>query len=266
MRERDMRARIPGIAGWVGWAFLMVSGLSCFTGPLVSVDRVNPPPYFTPGILGEKFFENIDWIKRYHERNPSNEYFSGLAAKIEKHYEYHGYLYKPQPTEDFPTVWCDKTKAEGVSPSPATPQVVETSRATTPGVKPILAVFDPEDKGAKLGEEMLDRLADYIGTLLTAKGYQVIPRSQIQDRIQAQKKDSYKVCYDQSCQIEVGQELAAQKSLAIKIMKLGKRCMVTLNLYDLKRAASERGATAEGPCSEDDIVNSLQKAVGDLLK
>jgi hypothetical protein len=37
------------------------------------------------------------------------------------------------------------------------------------------------------------------------------------------KKQSYSVCYDSACQIDIGKEVAAQKSLATKIVLAGKR-------------------------------------------
>ena len=130
--------------------------------------------------------------------------------------------------------------------------------------KPIVAVFDIEDQGAGLSQKTLERLSNYLGTLLAERGYQVVPRSQLKERLLQEKKESYKACYDEACQIEIGKELAAQKTLASQVIKLGKRCTVTLTLYDLKRAASERAGTAEGGCDEDGVVESIKDAVGKL--
>ncbi len=131
--------------------------------------------------------------------------------------------------------------------------------------RPIVAVFDIEVRGPKFDVETRSRLTDYLGSLLASKGFQVVPRSQLKERLVEAKKASYKECYDESCQIEVGKELAAQKTMSSQVLKLGKKCKVTVNLFDLKRAASEGAGTASGDCGEDEVVESLEKAVVNLF-
>jgi len=131
--------------------------------------------------------------------------------------------------------------------------------------KPIVAVFNIEDKGAGLSRGLLIRLSDFMAmNLATTRNYQLVPRDQIKKRLVAQKRASYRQCYDQTCQIEIGKELAAQKSLTTMIMKLGSRCMVTTVLHDLRKAVSDGGASAEGGCSEDGIVKSIKSVVQKL--
>ena len=130
--------------------------------------------------------------------------------------------------------------------------------------RPIVAVFDMEDRGAGLSRDTLNNLTDYLAAMLTEGGYQVIPRDQIRDRLKQQRKESYKECFDQSCQIELGKEMAAQKSLATKVLKIGKKCRVTGDLYDLKRAASERAATAGSGCSEDELLAAVEQVAAKL--
>ena len=60
-----------------------------------------------------------------------------------------------------------------------------------------------------------------------------------------QKKETYKSCYDQSCQIEMGRELAAEKTLATWVLKVGETCQVTATLYDLKKGTTELAAIHE---------------------
>jgi formylglycine-generating enzyme required for sulfatase activity len=128
-----------------------------------------------------------------------------------------------------------------------------------------VAVFEVEAKRVGLPADALEGMADYLGTLMARRGYQVVPRSQLKERLSAQKKDSYKQCFDESCQIEIGKELAADKSLATQILKLGGECKVNLGLFDLKKAASERAGTASGKCDEANVVKSLEAAVLDMF-
>jgi hypothetical protein len=130
--------------------------------------------------------------------------------------------------------------------------------------RPILAVFDMEDRGAGLSKETLNNLTDYLAAMLTEGGYQIIPRNQIRERLKQQQTESYKECFDQSCQIEMGKELAAQKSLSTKVLKIGKKCRVTGDLYDLKRAASEKAATAGSGCSEDELLAAVEQVAAKL--
>lgn len=134
------------------------------------------------------------------------------------------------------------------------------------GERPIVAVFDMEDRGSGLDKEVLANLTDYLASLLAEGGYQVIPRDQIRERLTGEQKESYKACYDQACQIELGRELAAQKSLATQILKIGKTCRVTATLYDLKKSAAERGATAGGACQEDLLLGALEEIAAKLCE
>jgi hypothetical protein len=132
--------------------------------------------------------------------------------------------------------------------------------------KPILAVFNVEARSAELSDATLENLGEYLCSLMSANGYQVIPRSDLKARLSKQKAQSHRMCYDKSCQIEIGREMAAQKTLSGQVIKLGSKCKVTLTLYDLKKSASEAGAVVSGACDEDGIVQSIDKAVAELVK
>lgn len=135
------------------------------------------------------------------------------------------------------------------------------------GGPPIVAVFDIEDRGAKLNRDTVSNLTDYLAAKLTASGsYHVIPNEQVRDRLRSQKAESYKTCYDQSCQIEIGKELAAGKSISTKLLRIGKTCVVTVSVYDLASAATEHAATHEGKCDEEGVMVSIQKTVDTLVK
>ena len=132
--------------------------------------------------------------------------------------------------------------------------------------KPIVAVFPIEAKRVKIRRKTLEVLNVFLPARLAASGaFQVVPRRELADRMRQQKKASYKLCYDQKCQIELGRELAAQKILSTQIMKIGKKCVMTSSLYDLKKAATERGAPFEGKCSEEGLMIAV-KNVGPVRR
>jgi len=104
--------------------------------------------------------------------------------------------------------------------------------------RPVMAVFDLEDRGAGVAEQSRENLTQLLMVKLAECGYQVVPREQIRERIREQQKESYKACYDESCQIELGRELAAQKSLSSQLMKIGTSCQLGATIFDLKKSAA----------------------------
>jgi hypothetical protein len=129
----------------------------------------------------------------------------------------------------------------------------------------IVAVFGIEARDIKLKPSVLASLTGYLASKLSESGqYEVVPQDKLAEALAAKKKESYKNCYKQSCQIEIGQELAASKALATQVMKVGTKCTVTVNLYDLAKKTSGKASTAKGPCSEDGIQGSIDEAVNKL--
>jgi len=124
---------------------------------------------------------------------------------------------------------------------------------------PIVAVFDIQDRSGKLTPKLLKQLKAYLRSKLAEGGaFQIVPEGELKARLRTQKKDSYKDCYDEKCQVEMGRELAAQKTLSTQIAKVGNECMVMAALYDLKRATAERSATRKGGCGEKEMVLAME--------
>ncbi len=124
--------------------------------------------------------------------------------------------------------------------------------ATTPAPAhqgAFVAVFDIEDRSRRLKPSEVDGLTEYLAG---------------KQRLLEQKKRSYRQCYDQSCQIDIGREMAAQKVLSTVIASVGSSCLVTVALFDLKKAATEVTASARGGCSADDLLNQIEQAVNKL--
>lgn len=124
----------------------------------------------------------------------------------------------------------------------------------------IVAVFLIENRGTSLTEQELVSLTDYFGTKLGERGrFQIIPREEIRNRVVAAKQESYNACFDQSCQVEIGRELAAQFIVSSSLSKVGKQCLITAAMYDLKKATTSKTATEKGSCAVDDLVAAMEK-------
>ncbi len=128
---------------------------------------------------------------------------------------------------------------------------------------PVVAVFEISDerpKRQRLSDNKRAALTDFLRSQLAAGGkFQVVPPGEVQQALRANKADSYKACYDEACQIEVGKELAAEKSLATKIARIGSQCVITSTLYDLARATTESSAPHRGKCKDDDLLAGLER-------
>ncbi|MBN2498828.1 MAG: hypothetical protein JXR96_29825 [Deltaproteobacteria bacterium] len=150
--------------------------------------------------------------------------------------------------------------APAAAPAPPAPAPARAAEGA-----PIVAVFDLERKGVELRRAALDRLTDLLTSRLAASGaFRLVPRQQITERLAAQKRESYRPCYDESCQVEIGRELAAGKSLAARVLKVGSGCVLTLNLYDLRTATLERASSVEGGCDEGAVADMIGRASREL--
>lgn len=126
----------------------------------------------------------------------------------------------------------------------------------------IVAVFDIENQGVKIQKSALSGLSEFLATSIAATGrYQVVPRDALRSRLRDQKKATYQQCFDASCQIEIGKELAADHALATRVVRIGSNCVVTLKLFDLRTAATSWASTARGPCTEDGLLASIEEAI-----
>lgn len=129
----------------------------------------------------------------------------------------------------------------------------------------ILAVFPIQDTTGRIEPAALEDLADYLGVRLAGvPGYSVLPRSDIRQRLISEKAESYRACYDQSCQIEVGRELAANKVVATKISALGSRCIVASVIFDLERSATDAASSAKVECSADALTEAIERVAREL--
>ncbi|MBW2730908.1 MAG: hypothetical protein JRH20_00860 [Deltaproteobacteria bacterium] len=156
-----------------------------------------------------------------------------------------------------------KTLALRLTPSGRGP--ISAPALKTLGDRPIVAVFDIEDQARALKSGVADQLTEYLSTQVAAvANLRVIPRSQLRTRLSQQKKRSYKNCYDQACQIELGRALAAHHSLATKILRVGDTCAITSVLYDLKSETSLMAASAETNCSVNGMMAGVRTIASQL--
>ena len=130
----------------------------------------------------------------------------------------------------------------------------------------VIAPFPIEDATGRLSDGALDGLNEYLaGRLATAKGVSIVPRKDIKAQLSRQKEESFKECYDQSCQIEIGKELAATHVLTSRITSVGSQCILTSFMYTLRTATTESASTVRTTCDADAMVEAVDRLVAELL-
>jgi hypothetical protein len=130
----------------------------------------------------------------------------------------------------------------------------------------VVAVFVVKEAGGWLSKNVLESLTVFLAARMAeGKVFIVVPQAQVKAAIESQVKASFSACTDESCQIEIGRELAAQKLLQTEVIRVGNQCAITSTLFDLKLAASENSATVRVGCEEEALVGAVEQAA-DVLK
>ncbi len=76
--------------------------------------------------------------------------------------------------------------------------------------EPVVAVFDLEDtKGVVTAQDRVALGKIIANTLAVSRQFKLVPSQQVRQALIEKKRESYRSCYDESCQIEIGKELAA---------------------------------------------------------
>jgi len=133
-------------------------------------------------------------------------------------------------------------------------------------IKPKLAIMEIQDKTGTFNKETLDAAAEYLRTGFIASGKYVVISKERQNeaKIKALKKESYKKCYDKTCQIPLGQALSADTLLNSSITKFGGTFTFSVELIDLAKEATVKGANAEFDGTEKGLKNAMDKIINKL--
>jgi hypothetical protein len=165
---------------------------------------------------------------------------------------------------DVLTALADKHAPTGVLAALADKHV-PTGVLAAPPQRAIVAVFDLQDLTGSLAEADVAGLTHYLATLLTEAGpYKTVPRDQLRERLFEEKTRTYRACFDESCQLELGKALAAEKSLTTTLIKVGDRCALTARLFDLRTETADKAASLETDCGPQNLM-SLVKQLAEQL-
>ncbi len=168
----------------------------------------------------------------------------------------------------------------GMGAKHARPRPVKTEPANgtrlageiPPDERAVLAVMAIEDSSATMDSGLLANAQEMLRGKLSATGYFVViergrQEEKLKQLVRAQKKESYRECYDESCQIPLGQALAADSILRTTISCLGNSCMLSCELVELeKEAATIRGTADFDNADAVTLKAALDSVVGQLAQ
>ncbi len=145
------------------------------------------------------------------------------------------------------------------------PLLLALGASSAGAAPPVLAVFELRDAGARLTPEARTQLTRYLRVRLTERGgFPVVPEAELKQALRMEQAESFASCYDEACQIEIGREVAAQKSLALELVGTEDGCILTATLFDLVRATSERAASARSACDAAALTQAVDALVESL--
>jgi hypothetical protein len=123
-----------------------------------------------------------------------------------------------------------------------------------------------EDKTKSINSSLIDSAEEFIrGELIASNRYFVISAERQNNEImKTMKKESYKKCYERSCQIPLGKALSADTIIQGVITKFGKEYTLRLEMIDLAKEATILGATTDF-VSTNDFKNAVLAALQQLL-
>ncbi len=131
--------------------------------------------------------------------------------------------------------------------------------------QPVVAVFDLEaPPGVVTAQEQATLGKIIANELAVSRRFKLVPSQEVRRVLLEKKRESYKDCYNESCQIEIGKELAASHSLGCSLQRLGSECRISLTLYDLRESVTAGAARKTGGCAPEALARLAEAAAQEL--
>jgi hypothetical protein len=167
------------------------------------------------------------------------------------------------------------TQVSTTAPATTTPTPATIgATGAKPGATWVIAVMDVEDLNAQSRDKAIDpglvkNLGDQLRIFVAQRGVRTVDRGaqekMIGEQISAMKKESYKTCYDDSCQVELGKALAASHILRSRITRFGKRCVLNAELIDLKSEVTMAASSSQGDCEAEGFLTMSENVATNLI-
>lgn len=162
-----------------------------------------------------------------------------------------------------------------VAPPPSNPPPVPAGKISLSSeaqgwVIAVMEVEQVETTGKSVDAQMIRSLGDQLRIFVAQTGVKTIDRGAqeraFKDQIQTMKSESYKACYDNSCQIELGKALAASHILRSRIAQFGSKCVLNAELIDLRSEVTVKASSARGACEPEGFLGMSEEVAQSLIK
>ncbi|MBK6689275.1 MAG: hypothetical protein IPG45_32710 [Deltaproteobacteria bacterium] len=134
----------------------------------------------------------------------------------------------------------------------------------------VMEVEQVETTGKSVDGQMVKNLGDQLRIFVAQSGVRTIDRGAqeraFKDQIQTMKSESYKECYDNSCQIELGKALAASHILRSRIAQFGSKCVLNAELIDLRSEVTVKASSARGACEPEGFLGMSEEVAQTLVE
>lgn len=167
---------------------------------------------------------------------------------------------KPEPAPTPAPVEAEPAPAAVAAPPPAAP----TPASAGPRGDWIVAVMGVASR-AKVNDTLLENVGSQLRITIATFGVRTVDPSAQAKEIKALKQESYKGCYDDKCQIELGKALAASHILRTNVTKFGRVCVLNGELIDLKSEVAIGAASSQGDCTEEGFLTMIDEVAERLV-
>jgi hypothetical protein len=115
--------------------------------------------------------------------------------------------------------------------------------------RPAVAVFEIAVRDLpKINASTMPKFLDLLEGEIARSGFQTVPRTAVRQVLLDRKSESYRECFDEACQIELGKAVAAAKVAAASWSRIGGGCIFELRMFDLRTELNEQSLRADAEC------------------
>ena len=131
----------------------------------------------------------------------------------------------------------------------------------------VMGMRDMRGEGAAETKE-LESLTRQLYLLATRRGLTTVDRGvqarELERIVKDAQKESYRECYDESCQIELGKALAASHLLVSELDSFGEECTLGWQILDLSQEATVCAWRARGRCDSRSLLDMTESVAAQL--
>lgn len=133
-----------------------------------------------------------------------------------------------------------------------------------------LAVMDIIDDSGKMSKKTINIATSYLFDKFTeARKYWVIPESErdraLTEMFETKSKQSRQLCVDEKCQLSLSQQLSANFLVNSNIRPIGKRCVLSVKIFDIEKRAGTEAWNEKFDCTEAGLIEAVDNVFNRLM-